>query len=564
MALKHAFGEAGQTIWLDWSKKSDKYDEENALYNWDSFKDEANGVTLGTLYFLAGQGGWKQASATKDAEDYIERKEHPFVWDAPLGFDEITTPDIPASLLPGVCGEFANALSLAAETPQALATMNVLGTLSVACNKRFVVSPCSGWSEPTNLYIATALEPGNNKSFSVRNCSQPIDDWELGVRQAMEPAIRLARSTRKNEESQVLSLRAKAAKCPDVAKREAMFAEVARIEGQLTEIPIAPKIYLNDVTPETLTTAICEQNGRIAVISDEGGIMETMAGLYSKGQANYDILLKGIDGGRVRLQRKDREVDVNPHLTIVLIVQPKVIRNMSCQKAFQGRGLLERFLYALPRSNLGYRTLSQAPIPAALRDRFNHCIRSLLDLPPLIEHGYELPRVLTLTDDAGKLWQRFRHEVEEALRPDGKLNSCLGWGGKLVGFTLRIAGLLHVAEHGHSIHSIDSSTMERAITMARLLIEHALATFGLMREDESGDDAKVIYGWIIQQGEPRFWRTDCLKKFHGRFTTKKRMDAAVAVLIDHNIISPLRQEVTTKDKRAKLFYEVNPLIFDRK
>ena len=29
----------------------------------------------------------------------------------------------------------------------------------------------------------------------------------------------------------------------------------------------------------------------------------------------YDILLKGIDGGRVRLKRKDRDLDINPYLT---------------------------------------------------------------------------------------------------------------------------------------------------------------------------------------------------------------------------------------------------------
>ena len=72
--------------------------------------------------------------------------------------------------------------------------------------------------------------------------------------------------------------------------------------------------------------------------------MEVFAGLYSGARANMDIVLKGIDGGRVRIERKDSTIDVEPYLTILLIVQPRILQNMAEQKSFQGNGLLERFL----------------------------------------------------------------------------------------------------------------------------------------------------------------------------------------------------------------------------
>jgi len=485
-------------------------------------------------------------------------------WDTPLNFDTIVTPDIPASLLPGGYGDFASAISVATETPEPLALMCVLGILSAACSRRFSVQVQAGWIEPLNIYIMVALPPAHNKSSVTRACTRPIDAWESDARQAIQSAILQARSSRKNEEALIASMRGKASKCADAAKRQEIFAEITRLESQLTEIPIAPQLYLNDVTPETLSSAVFEQNGRIAIISDEGGIMETMSGLYSKGHSNYDTLLKGIDGGRVCLKRKDRDIDVTPYITMLLVVQPQIIRNMAGQKAFQGRGLLERFLYILPRSNLGFRKLEQKPIPAPLQEQFERDIRLLLDMPPVIEHGHEFPRILTLSDDARKIWQDFRHEVEVALRPDGKLSPCQGWGGKIAGFTLRIAGLLQVAEYGGSVLSIDSTNMERAVSLARLLIDHALAAFGLMREDEAMEDAKAIHAWIMQTGVASFRRTDCLRKLHGRFTGKKRFDAALSVLIDRNIISPQRQETTTEGKRATTFHDVNPLIFDRK
>jgi putative DNA primase/helicase len=484
-----------------------------------------------------------------------------FVWDTPILFDEVSTPEIPASLLPGVYGSFASALAEAAEVPEAMTTMAVLGAISATVAKRFVVSPQSGWEEPVNLYILQALPPANLKSLVTRSVVQPIDSWEFNECLALEPAIRLATSKRKNEESQIQSLRAKAGRKSLPPERQELFNEVNRLEAELTEIPVPPQVYINDVTPETLTTVVSEQKGRIAIISDEGGIFEVMAGLYSKGQANYDILLKGIDGGRVRLRRKDRDLDLNPYITLLLVVQPQIIRNMADKKAFQGRGLLERFLYVLPKSRLGYRSLSTQPMPEPVRKQYDQALQKLLNIAPIIERGgFETPRMLHLDAAALERWTAFRHEVEAGLRPDDKFSACQGWGGKIAGFTLRIAGLLQIAEHGGSILSIDSTNMERAVQMARLLVEHALAAFGLMRNDEAAEDAQAVYAWLCQLGQPQFRRTECQRKFHGRFTGKKRLDAALGILIDRSIISPLRLITTTEGKRQTGFYEVNPAI----
>ena len=59
MALKHVYGDAALDIWLEWSRKSEKFDAADASYNWGSFKHRDTAVTLGTVFWLAIQGGWK-------------------------------------------------------------------------------------------------------------------------------------------------------------------------------------------------------------------------------------------------------------------------------------------------------------------------------------------------------------------------------------------------------------------------------------------------------------------------------------------------------------------------
>jgi hypothetical protein len=58
MALKQEFSDEGLAIWLEWSQTSDKYDEDVARYQWDTFEDRTDGVTLGTIHHFAREGGW--------------------------------------------------------------------------------------------------------------------------------------------------------------------------------------------------------------------------------------------------------------------------------------------------------------------------------------------------------------------------------------------------------------------------------------------------------------------------------------------------------------------------
>jgi hypothetical protein len=49
---------------------------------------------------------------------------------------------------------------------------------------------------------------------------------------------------------------------------------------------------------------------------------------------------------------------------------------------------------------------------------------------------------LTLSPGALEAWKELQTIIEYQLRPTGTLAHCQGWGGKICGFTLRIAGLL--------------------------------------------------------------------------------------------------------------------------
>ena len=145
------------------------------------------------------------------------------------------------------------------------------------------------------------------------------------------------------------------------------------------------------------------------------------------------------------------------------------------------------------------------------------------------------------------------------MQPGEKLREIIGWAGKLPGFTARIAGLMHIAEHGLLPNVVEEQTLQRAIELARLLIDHALAAWQLMGADQATADAKRVFEWIKVEKRECITRSEILAG--NRFLARKRMDQMIVTLIDHNILSQPRIQERKGPGRPTGEYFVNPQVF---
>jgi Protein of unknown function (DUF3987) len=144
-----------------------------------------------------------------------------------------------------------------------------------------------------------------------------------------------------------------------------------------------------------------EHGGRLAILSPEGGIFDLIAGRYSStGAPNLDHVLKGHAGDPILVDRVGRpgEIIPRPALTIGLAVQPEVLRGLIARPGFHGRGLLARFLYAIPNTTLGRRVVDVEPVHHTLRSNYHRHIRALLALT----HPTPLPLPLTRGGPKGR------------------------------------------------------------------------------------------------------------------------------------------------------------------
>ncbi len=456
-------------------------------------------------------------------------------WGAPIPLAS-EAKRLPAGLLPGALGEFVESLSAHTETPRELAALMCLAVTSASVAGRCEVEIHDDYTESLNLFLAVALESGNRKTAVVNAACKPLVDFEREEQERIAPQRRKALSERKTMEARIEKLRKEIANGSNDDARE----ELSALEESLIDVPEFPRFWAQDITPEALPELTSKNHERMAVLSDEGGYFDILAGRYSRGVPNIDFVLQSHVGTSVRVDRRsgDAIVLTKPLLTIGLSPQPAVLSGLAETPGFRGRGLLARFLYGMPPSNLGYRRHEPRPIPAGTRQDYADLIRRLLKLPDRTgDSGRPRATKLTFAPSAYDSWRDFQRRVEVEIRDGNRLAGCKDWAGKLPGAAARIAGIFHCVTTAPNSHSeIHRDTTEAALLLATILISHATCAFGLMGANVNVDMARRLVKWAIDQGERETTTRDIFCAFQSTLKEMKNLEPILKLLTEHNYV----------------------------
>jgi hypothetical protein len=529
-------------------------------------------------------------------------------WQEPLPLDSPPVPEFPVDLLPAKVARLIREEAEAKQVPPELVANLILGAVAAATAKKYEIWINSSWWEPLNIFVVLVLPSGERKSAVFRVIFEPVHNFEdeLMRNQAVE-------LTQLGVERDILEARLKQAKSDaaksDVAKTKspkqlppaanneeastALNDEEASPASNNEEAPLPPEQLVHtlaqglakfeiaapvqllgdDCTSEAVTTLLVEQGGRIAITSTEGGIFDIMGGLYSGGMPKLDVYLKGYSGDTLKTNRvgRPREKVHKPALTMVLTVQPDVVAGLSEHKAFRGRGLLSRPLYAVPPSKVGHRRINTEPTSQEALDQWNLMVRRLLEIP--LPEG-STPQI-TLSDEATSLFVRFQREVEDSLAAHGELGWLQDWGAKLAGNVARLAGLLELIIWAEETNSdgtlppppadfqIDGSTMSSAISLGFYFAGHAAAAFALMGTDTKASTAQQLWEFIEHHYPGGFVESDLWRKVRNPFGRRKAtFDETLGVLTAANYVCPADPPAKSgkRGRPTATFYEVNPAV----
>ena len=469
---------------------------------------------------------------------------------------KITIPAFPVDSLPSVIADMVHAVSEATQTDPAMAGTSALSTLAACAGGRVTVEIRPGWREPLNVYTATIAAPGERKSAVQSEMTRPLLHVERDLADRGEPA-RLEAETRQLVAAKAAERQRNTAANADTDADAALADAIgAAMLAASIEVPPIPRLLADDITPEAAASLLAEQQGRLAIISAEGGVFDIIAGRYSK-LPNLDLWLKGHAGDPMKVDRKGRppEYIPRPALTLGLMIQHQVLDAIAANREFRGRGLLARFLYAYPESKVGRRTIAATPVGDEVRRRYEEAVTDLAS--GLADQSGE-PGVLVLSDTAQEAMQTVETAVEPTLAGDGQLASLADWGAKYCGAVARIAGILHLAQHGHERglrEPISAQTVLAAARIGNYFQACAIQAFAEMGTDPVTADAVYLLDRIQRLGLDVVSERDMLRAAK-RFRSKAELTAALNRLVDNGWLIPQPDAGPTGGRPASPTYLV--------
>lgn len=469
-------------------------------------------------------------------------------WETPIPFDEANTTAFPVESLPGPLVAFVETLSESTQTPEEMAGVLSLGVLATAFQSKFEVEITLDWKEPLCLYCVAVAAPGERKTSVISALTKPLYEYEFEQRELEAVEIEQNRTERALLERALQSAQTSATKRKgDFEKNK---QEALEISAQLAKFKDKHefRLLVDDTTAEKLVDLMDMQGGCITVCSAEGGVFDAMSGRYDRG-ANFDVYLKGHSGDPIvvdRIGRKQNRVP-NPRLTMLLTIQPEVLRGLMNNSTFKGRGLCGRFLFAMCKSKVGYRNITPEPMPDAVRSEYRQFVRRILSSP--------YSGTIRLSKEADGIRIAYQEYIEKKLGDEWE--HMRDWGGKLTSAAVRIAALMHAAvvQGDPSQIPISAETMVAATNIAEFLSSHAEAAYQIMGTNDEYEDARYLWRRIESLNQDSVSKRDLFNICKGHFKRVELMEPALQTLASMGYIKEV-VESTGGRPTKKIF--VNP------
>lgn len=441
-------------------------------------------------------------------------------------------PVFPVECLPEKIKGYVEEVAESLQVPVDMAAVSALTVVSLCVQGKYVVNPKPGWIEPLNLYSVVVARPSERKSPVMREMTDVIYQYIQEENQRREPEIAQYNLEKEILTRKIESIKQAAAK----AKNDISIDDALEAQKELSELQEVKQLRLiaDDASPEALTSLLYQNDGKMSVVSAEGGIFGIAAGRYSE-KTNIDIFLKAYSGDPIQVDRKGRasEFIANPALTMLLFIQPSVMQEIMANSEFQGRGFLSRFLYSIPVSRIGSRAYETAAISEPVKKLYNGLVYNLLNIPDVFGN-----REIQFSQEANDMSRDFFNEIEHRLIDD--LEDMDAWAGKFHGQVMRIAGVLHCIKYEMGAYNtpLEGDTMKAAIGIGRYFLEHAKAAFEIMgaSEDKALQDAKYILKRLDSTGQAEISKKDLFDLCKGKIRTVEGMESGIKALVERGYI----------------------------
>lgn len=415
----------------------------------------------------------------------------------------------------------------------------------------------SGHSEQLCLYLVIVGSPGERKSSAFAKAVLPVYRWQNARREAykLELAEYETACKIKEKESEALE-RQLGEKKITPEKRQQLGDELTnlRLDQEELQPPISPEILATDTTAEALSN-LMERTGETAgIFSDEADFLKILAGLYNRGNAgNLQLPLTAYDGAPFsRLRGKGTMFLSRPLLSICLYAQPTLYEEIRSNSELQGRGLVGRLLFCVPRQMAGKRNVRKCVrIDKAAETAYCDLLGGFLDTPQQPEST--IPVILWEHDAAEEMLD-YLQTVEDSMDDGNPMEQAKDYASKAGGVVLRIAGVLHMLWAQDATKSVNVETARRAKELHMYFFSEKMEA---MEQEETREERlestilKKLADLTLAQGKAYTTVSSLqrkVKNIHG-LRTAKELEPFLEAMQSGNQI-----EIDQQSKNKRLLY----------
>lgn len=471
-----------------------------------TLKAKIDAADLAAIGKLTGQP-FRDAGPIPDSQDAGSPSFQPF--------SGAKVPPFPVEALPAPLARYVEALATHLQVPADGPALMALAVLAAVCAKRVRVRRLAdGYEQPLNLYLLGLGEPGERKSQIVAEVVRPLRAHEAREAERLADQIAIERQERQLREDRMKVIRRIIAsgKVRSDSQEKTLRAELDDLTLKMAKPALrAPRLVTSSPTSGALEQLLAENGERMAILSAEGGAFGIVAGRFagnSKAPPDMDVYLSAWSGDAGDADRVSREGTrlKAPALTIGMFVQPQVLREVSSIYGADEKGLTSRFLIAKVQPCADRQHYLGPPMDEGRRDAWARTVDALLGSLP------EQEQVIVLRTEILEPAKRFFDEVTPQMAPGGPLSGTVlrAFASKLRGQVERLAGLLHVAEHGPLAADMPCSeaTIGAAATLTRYFLAHGKVALGEAGADPVLDRARRVVEHLIYNRIATFTRRD--------------------------------------------------------
>ena len=415
----------------------------------------------------------------------------------------------------------------------------------------------SGHSEQLCLYLVIVGSPGERKSSAFAKAVLPVYRWQSVRREVykLELAEYETACKIKEKESEALERQLGEKKItPEKRKQLGENLTALKLEQEKKQPPISPEILATDTTAEALSN-LMERTGETAgIFSDEADFLKILAGLYNRGNAgNLQLPLTAYDGAPFsRLRGKGTMFLSRPLLSICLYAQPTLYEEIRSNSELQGRGLVGRLLFCVPRQMAGKRNVRKCVrIDKDAETAYCDLLGGFLDTPQQPEST--IPVILWEHDAAEEMLD-YLQKVEDSMDDGNPMEQAKDYASKAGGVVLRIAGVLHMLWTQDATKPVSVETAQRAKELHMYFFSEKMEA---MEQEETREERlentilKKLADLTLAQGKAYTTVSSLqrkVKNIHG-LRTAKELEPFLEAMQSGNQI-----EIDQQSKNKRLLY----------